>query len=111
MDTRLCCARLHDSVKLQFIGIVEGFRKCWVVRLSNLVCVCVYLLTYLFFQLTKAEQVFHVVLRNIYFFATRQLAIDEMKTRVHEQGVICFGVFVSLGLNNQKVQYIIHFTS
>ena len=34
-----------------------------------------------------------------------------MKSRVHEQGVICFGVFVNLGLNNQKVEYIIHFTS
>ena len=28
-----------------------------------------------------------------------------MKSRVHEQGVTCFGVFVSLGLNNQKVRY------
>ena len=28
-----------------------------------------------------------------------------MKSHVHEQGVICFGVFVSLGLNNQKVRY------
>ena len=37
--------------------------------------------------------------------------MEEMKSRVHEEGVICFGVFVSLGLNNQKVQYIIHFTS
>ena len=37
--------------------------------------------------------------------------MEEMKSRVHEEGVICFGVFVSLALNNQKVQYIIHFTS
>ena len=37
--------------------------------------------------------------------------MEEMKSRVHEEGVICFGVFVSPGLNNQKVEYIIHFTS
>ncbi|CAH3179655.1 unnamed protein product [Porites lobata] len=35
-------------------------------------------------------------------FSEFKLAIEEMKSRVHEQGVICFGVFVSLGLNNQK---------
>ncbi|CAH3157972.1 unnamed protein product [Porites evermanni] len=35
-------------------------------------------------------------------FTEFKLSIEEMKSRVHEQGVICFGVFVSLGLNNQK---------
>ncbi|CAH3177821.1 unnamed protein product, partial [Porites lobata] len=35
-------------------------------------------------------------------FTEFKLAIEEMKSRVHEQGVICFGVFVSPGLNNQK---------
>lgn len=35
-------------------------------------------------------------------FTEFKLAIEEMKSRVHEQGVICFGVFVSLALNNQK---------
>ncbi|CAH3157978.1 unnamed protein product [Porites evermanni] len=35
-------------------------------------------------------------------FTEFKLTIEKMKSRVHEQGIICFGVFVSLGLNNQK---------
>ena len=48
MDPRFRCARLYDSVKLQFIGIAVGFGKCWVVSAFQS-CVCLFTYKLIFF--------------------------------------------------------------
>ena len=62
----MLCSLVRISVKLQFIGIAVGFENAEWYRLSNPVCVCL-LINSSFFQLTKVEEVFDFVLRNISF--------------------------------------------
>lgn len=38
------------------------------------------------------------------------MGAEEMKSRVHEQGVVCFGVFVRPVLDHQQVQFIFIYT-